>query len=263
MAEQLYRKRILPATSSNVDDLVSKNVLSQLRRDPPPRPPVHGHADNGKSGTGGSSGSTGVSGIGGVGGGMGQTKGAPVEASDLISTMAKRLGALEREMKERQSLLQQVQADNTMLKNKLKVAEEEIAKRALAAIEPRDDSAAVMHLRAENARLRAQLRYAWKQVEEMKGFLNDYGMVWMGEPEAEAELEAHGFRNADEANSSGAPAVGPGFLQALSPEASDPWGPRRNSHSGAAPGPSSVAAEATVAVIGRPREPSGGSFRAG
>ncbi|GIL81416.1 hypothetical protein Vretimale_1036 [Volvox reticuliferus] len=260
MAEQLYRKRISPATSSDVDDLVSKNVLAQLRRDPPPRPPAQGHADHGKLGIGGSSGSTGAGGgMGRAGGGAGLTKGGTVEASDLISTMAKRLGALEREMKERQSLLQQVQADNILLKNKLRVAEEEIAKRALAAIEPRDDSAAVMHLRAENARLRAQLKYAWKQAEEMKAFLNDYGMVWMGEPEAEMEL--NGLQTADDANSSGTPILGAGFLQTLSPEASDPWGPRRSSHSGAAPGPSSAAAGTTAPVIGRAGEASSRSFR--
>ncbi|GIL94928.1 hypothetical protein Vretimale_1036 [Volvox reticuliferus] len=248
MAEQLYRKRISPATSSDVDDLVSKNVLAQLRRDPPPRPPAQGHADHGKLGIGGSSGSTGAGGgMGRAGGGAGLTKGGTVEASDLISTMAKRLGALEREMKERQSLLQQVQADNILLKNKLRVAEEEIAKRALAAIEPRDDSAAVMHLRAENARLRAQLKYAWKQAEEMKAFLNDYGMVWMGEPEAEMEL--NGLQTADDANSSGTPILGAGFLQTLSPEASDPWGPRRSSHSGAAPGPSSAAADPSEWIL--------------
>ncbi len=44
-----------------------------------------------------------------------------MEASDLISSMAKRLAALEREMKERQAALQVVQADNAALKNKLKV----------------------------------------------------------------------------------------------------------------------------------------------
>lgn len=171
MAEQLYRKRISPANGTNADDLVSRNVLAQLRRDPPPRPPTQGPADHGKPGTAGGSGSSiyassVAGGVNGAGTGGSAMVGG-VEASDLVSSMVKRLGTLEREMRERQSLLQQVQADNVLLKNKLKVAEEEIARRALAAIEPRDDSPAVMHLRAENARLRAQLRYAWKQVEEV------------------------------------------------------------------------------------------------
>ncbi|GLC38226.1 hypothetical protein PLESTB_001085400 [Pleodorina starrii] len=270
MAEQLYRKRISPSTGTNVDDLVSKNVLAQLRRDPPPRPPAHGQGDHhSKPGTAaGGSGSGGAAGSGG--GSSGSTGAVPaksggVEAADLIATMAKRLGALEREMKERQSLLQQVQADNAMLKNKLKVAEEEIAKRALAAIEPRDDSPAVMHLRAENSRLRAQLKYAWKQVAEMKDFLNDYGMVWMGEPEAEAELVAHGFGPAGADGAPRRPGTG-GSLQALSPEPSDPLGPRRSSHSGAAPGPSSASAAAAAAAMGRANGGSildGGASRVG
>ncbi len=99
MAEHLYRKRISPAPASNVDDIVSKNVLAQLRRDPPPRPPAHLDAPKGGAGP----------------------KPEPLEASDLISSMAKRLAALEREMKERQALVQQVQTDNAALKSKLKV----------------------------------------------------------------------------------------------------------------------------------------------
>lgn len=36
-------------------------------------------------------------------------------------------------------------------------------------------------LRAENTRLRRQLKFAWGQVADLKRFLNDYGMVWVGE----------------------------------------------------------------------------------
>lgn len=36
--------------------------------------------------------------------------------------------------------------------------------------------------KAEASRLRGQLRNAWWQVAQMKEFLNDYGMVWVGEP---------------------------------------------------------------------------------
>ncbi|KXZ46755.1 hypothetical protein GPECTOR_41g720 [Gonium pectorale] len=228
MAEHLYRKRISASSASNVDDMVSKNVLAQLRRDPPPRPPSHPPKSSG--------------------GGAGSSGG--VDASDLLSSMAKRLAALEREMKERQAQLQQVQVDNAALKTKLKAAEEEVAKRAMAAIEPRDDSPAVMHLRAENARLRSQLKYAWKQVAEMKAFLNDYGMVWMGEPEAEAELVAHGFGPAGSAPdgdpSPSGSAGGP--LQALLPDGPDGLAPRRRSHAGAGSGPSSAAAAAAAAA---------------
>ncbi|KAG2488049.1 hypothetical protein HYH03_013354 [Edaphochlamys debaryana] len=279
MAEHLYRKRIAPTPSpTNVDDLVSKNVLAQLRRDPPPRPPAAHHAPGAYDGASRPS--------AGPGGPSSANNG--VEGADLIASMAKRLAALERDMKERGKLLEQVQADNTSLKGKLRVAEEEIAKRALAAIEPRGggggeggDASAVMHLRSENSRLRAQLKYAWKQVAEMKGFLNDYGLVWVGEPEAEEQLARHGFGPTGAPHvspamaSSGAGAdggqpsrpvrpsrvaggaagaaaagegagrvvsagAGPSPAPPLSSEASDVL--RRKSHSGAAAGPSSAAA---------------------
>lgn len=110
-----------------------------------------------------------------------------------------------------------------------------------------------MHLRAENSRLRSQLKYAWKQVAEMKAFLNDYGMVWVGEPEAEAQLVAHGYTSSSGAAGSartsinGAAAVsmpppgtvvGPGGhggqqLRPLPPpEAAEAPAPRRRSHTG-------------------------------
>jgi hypothetical protein len=105
MAEhaQLYRKRIAPAAGSNVDDLVSKNVLAHLRRDPPPRPPVHTHGEHLRPTPSGGSHTAAAS-----GGSITAGQGGNVEASDLISSMAKRLGILERESKERQGLLQQV-----------------------------------------------------------------------------------------------------------------------------------------------------------
>ncbi len=173
------------------------------------------------------------------------------------------------------------------------VAEEEIAKRALAAIEPHhNDSSAVMHLRAENSRLRSQLKYAWKQVAEMKAFLNDYGMVWVGEPEAEAQLMAHGYTSSSGAAGSartsinGAAAVsmpppgtvvGPGShggqqLRPLPPpEAAEAPAPRRRSHTGgpaahgagpsagasgtAGPSGSGGAAAAGSASTGKPPQP--------
>ena len=70
--------------------------------------------------------------------------------------------------------------------SQLKVAEEEIARHAAAgggqgSISASDDPSAVAHMRSENARLRSQVNLAWKQVAEMKAFLNDYGMVgWVG-----------------------------------------------------------------------------------
>ena len=51
------------------------------------------------------------------------------------------------------------------------------------------DGDGVAHLRSEAARLRAQVRFAWKQVAEMKNFLADYGLVWVGEPDHEGLAE--------------------------------------------------------------------------
>lgn len=258
MAEQqqqqgLYRKRIQPA-ATNVDDLVSRNALNALKRDPPPRPaPDHKAAG-----------------------------GASVEASDLISSMAKRLSGLERDMKERQTLLQQVQADNSALKGKLKVAEEEISRRALAAIDPKDDSAAVMHLRSENLRLRAQVKLAWKQVADMKNFLNDYGMVWVGDAEAEEQLAAATAAAGDAApspRSAAPPAPPPGAgrklaaanatpLPAPPPEPAEHTAFRRVSHAGAsggpappAPAPGGGAGAARASAVGAARTSAAGAMR--
>jgi hypothetical protein len=46
----------------------------------------------------------------------------------------------------------------------------------------------VHHLQLELQRLRQQCKAAWQQVAEMKGFLNDYGLVWVGQP-APLQLE--------------------------------------------------------------------------
>jgi hypothetical protein len=39
----------------------------------------------------------------------------------------------------------------------------------------------LQHLQMELQRLRRQCKEAWQQVAEMKGFLNDYGLVWVGD----------------------------------------------------------------------------------
>ncbi len=68
----------------------------------------------------------------------------------------------------------------------LKVAEQEIQRsREAAAGSPHGSGEDGHHLRSEAARLRAQVKYAWKQVAEMKSFLSDYGLVWVGEPDVE------------------------------------------------------------------------------
>jgi hypothetical protein len=42
-------------------------------------------------------------------------------------------------------------------------------------------------LEAENARLRNQCRRAWRVVEQLRGFLAEYGLVWVGEAAREGE----------------------------------------------------------------------------
>lgn len=49
--------------------------------------------------------------------------------------------------------------------------------------------AALDSLRSENGRLRRELDLAWRQVKDMKRFLNDYGMVWVGEDDPSRYIE--------------------------------------------------------------------------
>lgn len=114
--------------------------------------------------------------------------------------MARRLSLLEKEVKEKNHVVKEAQLENDALKAKvstarfqtpsgmqwhagllsrvgltncslctaptptqLKVAEEEIARRALQALS-NDDTAIIQHLKNENARLRASSKTAWKQV---------------------------------------------------------------------------------------------------
>ena len=79
-----------------------------------------------------------------------------------------------------------------LLTGQLKAAEEEMQRKAMqhssSAAPSSSHSSASEDGGARSrsdARLRAQLRYAWKQVTEMKQFLSDYGLVWVGEPDTE------------------------------------------------------------------------------
>ncbi|GAX86112.1 hypothetical protein CEUSTIGMA_g13524.t1 [Chlamydomonas eustigma] len=162
----LYRpSRLSPlggiSAENSVDDIISRNVLQKLKKDPPPR---HDLKHGGKP-----------------------------EEIDLVTSMAKRLAVLEKEMKEKTAFMKRVQAENDALKSKLKVAEEEIQRRVASAPTPgasgSEESSGVAHLKSENARLRAQVRHAWRQVEEIKMFLNDYGLVWVGVAEPEGLSE--------------------------------------------------------------------------
>ena len=50
----------------------------------------------------------------------------------------------------------------------------------------------VARVRGENGRLRRELEGAWGQVRDMKRFLNDYGMVWVGEDDPGKYVEVEG-----------------------------------------------------------------------
>eukprot|EP00197_Chlamydomonas_leiostraca_P006035 CAMPEP_0202881580 /NCGR_PEP_ID=MMETSP1391-20130828/36731_1 /ASSEMBLY_ACC=CAM_ASM_000867 /TAXON_ID=1034604 /ORGANISM="Chlamydomonas leiostraca, Strain SAG 11-49" /LENGTH=129 /DNA_ID=CAMNT_0049564287 /DNA_START=120 /DNA_END=506 /DNA_ORIENTATION=+ len=128
---ELYRKRPADKPEKSVDDIVSRNVMERLRKDPP------------------------------GGGAQAHNKGgAKVDDADLIASMAKRLSVLEKDLRERNSQLQRVQHENEHLKGKLKATEEELARRASASLgapgpaPQADDSAQVAHLKSENTRLR-------------------------------------------------------------------------------------------------------------
>eukprot|EP00798_Chlamydomonas_sp_ICE-L_P025153 gene25153-10784_t len=159
---QLYRKSRIAPVEEPLDDMVSKNIIGALKRDPPPKVPAA------------------------------KPKGSGDVDTHLLTSMARRLAVLERDTKDRTLSLNSLRLENEALKKKLKVAEDEIQSRALTAIstptissdvDPHAVTPVVTHLRSENARLRAQSKMAWSQVAEMKSFLNDYGMVWVGEPE--------------------------------------------------------------------------------
>ncbi|MEW5301560.1 MAG: hypothetical protein WDW36_004413 [Sanguina aurantia] len=89
----------------------------------------------------------------------------------LVMSMAKRLGVLEKASQRHASLVHTLQTENDALKRKLRVAEDEIALRA---------AAPSGKLQNDKAWLCSQLEAAQAQVAELKDFLSDYGMVWVG-----------------------------------------------------------------------------------
>jgi hypothetical protein len=71
-------------------------------------------------------------------------------------------------------------------------------------VEQRRHTQQVQHLQLELQRLRQQCKAAWQQVAELKGFLNDYGLVWVGQP------VQHELQEAPEAGETSADAANPG-----------------------------------------------------
>eukprot|EP00741_Cyanophora_paradoxa_P011621 tig00020563_g11228.t1 len=120
------------------------SAAAAAHRDLPPRPRVHSnpHAAAG-AGAGG-----------------------PVRDSDLLSSMAQRLRNTELQLKSQRSELQIKDQLIAQLQKELATAREV----ASSGAGPQDK---VKLLQTENARLR-------KQVRDMERFLNDYGMIWVG-----------------------------------------------------------------------------------
>ncbi|KAF5839235.1 hypothetical protein DUNSADRAFT_1269 [Dunaliella salina] len=150
----------------HVEDVMQRNALAGLRKDPPSGGvPAFQRASGGAH--------------------LKEDKGRPgIDDGDLIASMAKRLSTLEKNLRECTTQLSRSYSENESLKSKLRVAEEEIARHALSAVDgpvPPADGPALQHLRAENSRLRGQERHAWRQVAEMKQFLAEYGMIWVGD----------------------------------------------------------------------------------
>ncbi|KAG1676817.1 hypothetical protein FOA52_010326 [Chlamydomonas sp. UWO 241] len=250
---------------ASLDTLVSRNALAALKR----CPPGGGQPKLAPPGGGPSRGAPGAS--------------APTGDVDLIASMAKRLAALEASAKERGRALERVQAENEALKAKLKDTELEVhgqssptdsgasGSSSACAICKRKASdgtqtdthtntgsstacASCKRESAEGARLRSQLRAAWAQVAQMKAFLNDYGMVWVGEPGA-ANGEGRIERRSTDGSAALAPLVVPGFRPSLDA----PHHPHAGS-GGASPPSSSGSKQMRVpGTIGSPPLPPVGS----
>ena len=153
--------------------------------------------------------------------------GRDVGQGGLVGAMAKRLAAAERGLREARVRGEAAEAKNgqlertcASLRGKLKAVEaqkDDWERRARAAEDAAnasggaaatpeedaddtggaEDAAAaaggagdVMHLKNECARLRKINRRAWAQVFELKQFLREYGMVWVGDEGAEDQTDA-------------------------------------------------------------------------
>lgn len=136
-------------TSAHLDTAVNRKLIAQLRGDKPSQ-----HLD---------------------GASADPEHGNNTSNAGLVMSMAKRLGVLEKASQRHASLVQTLQTENDALKRKLRVAEDEIALRAAAPA-----GAASKQLQSDKAWLCSQLEAAQAQVTELKDFLSDYGMVWVG-----------------------------------------------------------------------------------
>ena len=132
-----------------------------------------------------------------------------------------------------------------MLPAQLKAAEEELqrkpqqqppAQQPPSSSSSNSDSAA--HMRAEATRLRAKVRYAWQQIAQMKQFLSDYGLVWVGEPDSEGLAEPLAADPPSSSHSGGSsPSSSGGGGVAVEAGAIHPPRPPAQERSGAGAGP--------------------------
>lgn len=126
---------------------------------------------------------------------------APKAGDDtgLVASMAKRLKTLEVEASAQRQQAQRKEEVVAKLRRENEELRRELAElREERAAGPPDPAHAPPHQpgadvyqelerqRKENARQRHQAQLAWQQVAEMKAFLNDYGMVWIGQREGDA-----------------------------------------------------------------------------
>ncbi|GMH33932.1 hypothetical protein BSKO_01766 [Bryopsis sp. KO-2023] len=95
-----------------------------------------------------------------------------------VLALAAEKTSLETELIKARNEIAALQLENKDLKGKLKSANGTII-----------ESEHTKHFQAENDRLRKQNRIAWQQVAELKEFLNDYGMVWVGSTEHDQDKD--------------------------------------------------------------------------
>eukprot|EP00191_Tetraselmis_sp_GSL018_P003165 CAMPEP_0177603448 /NCGR_PEP_ID=MMETSP0419_2-20121207/15519_1 /TAXON_ID=582737 /ORGANISM="Tetraselmis sp., Strain GSL018" /LENGTH=553 /DNA_ID=CAMNT_0019097223 /DNA_START=871 /DNA_END=2532 /DNA_ORIENTATION=+ len=147
-----------------VDRLLEQRLMTELKQNPPPKP------------------SKSRSRIGGTGGGP-----SPEPEQDLLSSVMRRLGKAEQELKAKAKDLAASNLERDALRQRVAELErgKEEASRAREeahrAREPASEAEAVSQLRAENLRLREQNDRAWGEVARLKEFLSDYGLVWVGD----------------------------------------------------------------------------------
>ena len=137
--------------------------------------------------------------------------GSGSSSSSLVSGLVKRLNQVERELQAAQARSRQQQDEVALLKTQLAAARQQppqaqggggaaIAQLkhqqrrrrqwGAARAEGAPDEAAAAAASEEAERWRRQAKRAWAVVGKMKEFLQDYGLVWVGDEDADADADA-------------------------------------------------------------------------